>query len=167
MIIDLLRHGIAHDLGAGYEVDSERPLTAEGRKKMQKIARALRALEVDPDEIIASPFVRARQTAEIVAEEFSAHRKLRLSDNLTPDGNHRLLVEELGREYAAAEKLLLVGHEPHLSGFISFLISGSPHGAMVTVKKGGFARLALDRWDSGHAASLECLLAPKQLLKIG
>ena len=69
MKIYLIRHSNAVDPGTpGYEDDSLRPLTEKGRDKMNKIAAALKALDVQPDLIVSSPYVRARETAEILAK---------------------------------------------------------------------------------------------------
>ena len=68
MELYILRHAIAVERGSpGFEEDSTRPLTPAGEGKMRQIAKGMRALSVDPDLILSSPYVRARQTAEIVA----------------------------------------------------------------------------------------------------
>ncbi len=58
--------------------DSERPLTDKGRKKMRQIAKALRHLGVEFDLILSSPYVRACETAEILADVFKMKRQDRL-----------------------------------------------------------------------------------------
>ena len=69
MNLYILRHGIAVEHGApGYAKDADRPLTPEGERKLGQIAEAMKALELTFDLILSSPYLRARQTAEIVAE---------------------------------------------------------------------------------------------------
>jgi len=69
MQLYLMRHAIAHELGAdGSRTDAGRTLTTEGRANTRAAAQAMRRLELDFDAIWTSPLVRARQTAEIVAE---------------------------------------------------------------------------------------------------
>src|SRR6516164_9711785 len=117
MEIYLLRHGLAVERGtSGYNNDADRPLTDEGERKLQDIARAMRKMELDFDLILSSPYTRARQTAEIVAHGLKARKELEFSDSLTPDGSARELIESLNRLRPKPESVLLVGHEPHLSG---------------------------------------------------
>lgn len=168
MDLYILRHGIAVDFGTqGYDVDSERPLTPEGRKKLKKIAAAMKELEVEFDVIVSSPYLRARETAEIVAQEFDATRKLRFSDHLVPDAGYRELIAELNKEYAHAKGILLVGHEPHLSGLVSLLVAGSPAEASIDMKKAGLARLVCAKLEHGRCAHLEWLAPPRVMLRIG
>src|SRR5690242_16747729 len=99
MDIYLLRHGLAVERGAsGYDNDAERPLTDEGERKLRDIARAMRKLELEFDLILSSPYTRARQTAEIVADGLKTRKKLDFSDSLTPDGSTHELIEFLNRQ---------------------------------------------------------------------
>src|SRR3954467_12211147 len=119
MNLYLLRHGIAAEPGtAGITRDADRPLTADGEKKVGKIARAMKAMELSFDAIVSSPYVRARQTAELVAESLGSTERLQLSEHLTPEGEVRALLESMNRAHARAENVLLVGHEPYLSDLI-------------------------------------------------
>lgn len=68
MRLYLFRHGIASEPDdPNYPKDDERPLTSRGARRTLKAARGLAMIDVDPDLILTSPLVRARQTAEIVA----------------------------------------------------------------------------------------------------
>jgi broad specificity phosphatase PhoE len=67
MKLYLVRHAIAED-SAGYEDDSLRPLTEKGRERMKRIAAALMEIGVQPDLIVSSPYLRASQTASILAK---------------------------------------------------------------------------------------------------
>src|SRR5215207_9309159 len=101
MEIYVVRHAIAVEQGTpGYESDSQRPLTDKGRRKMRQIARALRNLGVEFDLILSSPYVRARETAEILADVFKMKKKLVFSDNLIPLGNPPLLITEINEKYS-------------------------------------------------------------------
>ena len=163
MNLYVLRHGIAVEPGTpGYANDADRPLTPEGERKLRQIARAIEALELSFDLILSSPFLRARQTAEIVAEILEARKKLELSDSLTPGGSMKKLVELLNRLQPSPESVLLVGHEPHLSGLISLLVSGRETFAVV-MKKGGLCKLSAESLKPCRCAVLEWLLTPKQM----
>lgn len=166
MELYVLRHAIAVERGAPeIRRDSDRPLSGAGRKKMQRIARGMRALKMRPDLILSSPYLRARQTAELVAREFEAGSVLELSALLEPGGDPEELMNLLGGQYASAGSVMLVGHEPSLSELISMLLSGGDRMA-VTMKKGGLCKLTLDGPRYGRCATLEWLLTPRQLTRL-
>ena len=163
MDLYILRHGIAVEPGTpGYETDADRPLTPEGERKLRQIADAMRALELSFDLILSSPYLRARQTAEIVAATLGARKRLELSAALTPSGSIKKLVELLKRREPSPESVLLVGHEPYLSELISLLLSGKESFAVV-MKKGGLCKLTTESLKPGRCATLQWLLTPKQM----
>ena len=163
MNLYILRHGIAVDPGSpGYAKDADRPLTPEGERKLGQITKAMEALELTFDLILSSPYLRARQTAEIVAEALKARKRLDFSETLTPGGSTKKLVELLDRLEPPPESVLLVGHEPYLSGLISLLVAGH-EGFAVVLKKGGLCKLSTESLKHGRCAALEWLLTPKQM----
>jgi phosphohistidine phosphatase len=163
MNLYILRHGIAVDPGSpDYPNDADRPLTPKGERKLQRITEAMLALELSFDVILSSPYVRARQTAEIVAQAFHAGKKLEYTDHLTPGGSPKKLVELLNGLTPQPEDVLLSGHEPFLSGLISLLVSGEP-GLSVALKKGSLCKLSVEHLKPGRCATLEWLLTPKQM----
>jgi phosphohistidine phosphatase len=160
MELYLLRHGLAADLDeANLHKDSERPLTAEGRKKLDEVVEAMKALDLYFDLILTSPYVRAQQTAERVAKELKLEKNLRECAALEPGGDFADLAREVKTE--KSKFVLLVGHEPYLSELISWLVSGKS-GFRVTMKKAGLCKLTLEMLKPG-AATLEWLLTPKQM----
>jgi phosphohistidine phosphatase len=166
MDLYILRHAIAEErTGKTPGGDSQRRLTAEGAKKMRRIAIGLKAAEVSFDLILSSPFWRAKETAEIVAGIFKLQKKLQFSSELVPDGNPAQLINELKKNYRGKKSILLVGHEPHLSRLISLLISGDP-GIPIQLKKGGLCKLSSDELRNGRCATLEWLLPPRLLKRL-
>lgn len=163
MNLYLLRHGIATDPGMpGVGKDAERPLTSEGEHKLRKSVGAFRELDLCFDLILSSPYLRARRTAEIVAEALRARKQLEFSDTLAPSGSAKKLIDVLKHRAPPAEEVLLVGHEPYLSELISLLVSGVA-GTSITMKKGGLCKLAAPSLQYGRCATLEWLLTPRQL----
>ncbi len=163
MDLYILRHGIAVEPGTpGYDRDAERPLTPKGERKLWRITEAMSALELSFSLILSSPYTRARQTAEIVAEAFDARKKLQFSDTLTPSGSGKKLVELLSSLKPSPESVLLVGHEPYLSELISLLVSGDSS-VSVLMKKGGLCKLSAESLKPGRCAALEWLLTPRQM----
>ena len=166
MDLYIIRHAIAVDEATSDYEDSERPLTDKGRKKMRQIAKGLRTLGVELDLILSSPYVRARDTAEILADVFKMRDRILFSDNLIPLQRPELLISEINEKHQV-DSLALVGHEPHLSSLIGQLVSESSKIEM-TLKKGGVCYLTADNLhDQDHPATLEWLLTPRILMEIG
>ena len=164
MDLFLLRHGIAFNLGeAGATKDSERPLTPEGIAKVKRIAAAMEAMELDFELMLSSPFVRARETAELVARALKLEDRLKLEPSLACGGSMREVIRGLASRKTPPRSVLLVGHEPDLSELISLLVSGDP-GFLVTMKKGGLCKLSAEPLLYGRCATLDWLLTPKQML---
>src|SRR4051812_8846408 len=64
MELYVLRHAIALSAAeAGVSQDAERPLSSEGREKMKRIGAAMKEIGVEPDLVLSSPYLRARETA--------------------------------------------------------------------------------------------------------
>jgi phosphohistidine phosphatase len=113
----LVRHGEARlD-----REDSRRPLSARGRRQVEKIARAAAAKEIDVAEILHSGKLRAQETAEILAEFLSPARQIREISGLSPEDDPFVLKAELE---TAGASLMLVGHLPHLSRLTALLLAG-------------------------------------------
>lgn len=166
MNLYIIRHAIAVDeVTSDAASDSERPLTDKGRKKMRQIAKALRHLGVEFDLILSSPYVRARETAEILADVFKKKNKIVFSAHLIPEGNPELVIGEINEKHSV-DSLAIVGHEPHLSALIGLLTSEGSK-IEITLKKGGVCHLSADDLHhQDHRATLEWLLTPRILMEV-
>src|SRR5438046_3049450 len=137
MKLCILRHGIAAELGDdGSRTDRERKLTQEGREKLKRVANTLCEMGIQFDLILSSPFARARQTAEIIAASLECEKRLKFSEQLEPGATAGPLIQEMNRLSNPSDSILLVGHEPFLSGLISRLVAGNDESCF-TLKKGG------------------------------
>lgn len=164
MDLFILRHGIAEERDPQkFPDDGQRPLTGEGKRKMRIIASALKGLGYRFDLVLASPLVRARQTAEIAASVLGIEPRLKETPHLAPSGDPRRLVAEINE--LGENSVLLVGHEPYLSELISVLLLGR-QGLGINLKKGGFCHLSVGSLKYGACAVLECLMAPKQMIRM-
>jgi len=161
MNLYLIRHAIAVE---EYEDDSQRPLTDKGRKKMRSVAKGLRALGVEFDLLLSSPYVRAAETAEILADVLKVKKEVQFSENLVPSGNPEALIAELNEKHDAGS-IALVGHEPFLSSLIGMLVAENPN-VDITLKKGGVCSLSADDLHHTHKASMDWLLTPGILVGI-
>ena len=165
MNLFIVRHAIAAEAGsAGFTDDCQRPLTEKGRMKMEAVARGLHSLDVNLDMILSSPYLRARETADILADVFKMKARPALNENLTPIGDIQRLIGDITAS-TSVENLALVGHEPSLSALVSTLLAGTPD-ILVNMKKGGVCCLTLDNFRKDRAM-LEWLLTPSQLMKLG
>jgi phosphohistidine phosphatase len=160
----LMRHAIATERDENND-DSQRPLTEKGRKKLGKIARNFEKIEVRFDLILTSPYLRARETAEVVADALALKPKSVVeTENLTPLGFGDKLVDEINAR-EAVENLLIVGHEPFLSQLIGMLVAGDSS-LDIDMKKAGVCKLSIEKLSYGRCARLEWLLTPAQLTAI-
>ena len=133
MKLYFLRHGKA-DWPDWDKPDDERPLTKEGRREMERIAKFLRELKVEPAVVLSSPLPRAKQTAEYAADALSI--ELREEPALRPGFSAAKLRTLLKR--AEGGDLMIVGHEPDFTTVIRALTGGD-----VRLGKGGIARVDL------------------------
>lgn len=168
MNLYLMRHGIAlAQDDPSVANDAERPLTSKGSKRMRKAARGLRALAIPFDSILTSPLTRARQTADIVASALGLESRLEEISGLAPESNVEHLMFSLSR-YQDRQHIMLVGHEPLLSGTAAYLLGGRKTASLkIEFKKGGLCRIEIDALPNTAPGTLHWLLTPKQLRLLG
>lgn len=128
---------------------------------MQKVAVRLRDLIGGTDLIVSSPYVRARQTAEILSQFFFETKVIEAAE-LVPQGPPAAFVRWLKAHGRDHQSVMAVGHEPQLSVFASYLLSGQNE-SILELKKSGVACLEVESFgDLGPAsAELKWLLPPK------
>ena len=164
MNVYLLRHGIAAAKDdPAFPFDADRPLTKKGIKRMRKAARGISRLTITFDAVLTSPLVRARQTAEIVADALAIESDVVELSELAPENSPNQLLSALSglKEH---EHVMLVGHEPLLGEFAGFLLSAKNVSDLaIPMKKGGICHLEFDFLPSNTSAHLHWLLTPKQL----
>ncbi len=160
MKLYILRHGDAVEHGDPRYKEDDRPLTPKGIQRTKQLAHALREMDVTFAVALTSPLTRARETAEIVLRGLRSEAKLEFTEYLTPSGSMAKLVEKLNAIRPVPESVLLVGHEPYLSGLVSLLCVGGP-GLQVKLKKGALCRLEFEHLVCGRCATLEWLLQPR------
>ena len=119
----MIRHSYAVDPGSVPGGDFERPLTERGRQVFAQMASWLSGRGIVPERILYSPLIRAKQTAEILAE---ASRQELLPENARPWIGSGLPVDRLLTELndTAAESIAIIGHEPRISSCTSALVAG-------------------------------------------
>ena len=170
----VIRHAIAEDkdrFAATGRNDDQRPLTEAGRDKMRRAAEGLRTVVPRVAVLASSPLVRARETAEIVAPAVSV-RRVEIVDALRPERKFDELLDWVRERVVPNEEdddertVAIVGHEPHLGGLVTWLMSGDTD-SRVELKKGGAVLLHFDKEPTAGAAILRWALTPSQLRGLG
>jgi phosphohistidine phosphatase len=163
----VIRHAIAEDkdaFAATGRSDDLRPLTEDGRAKMRRNADGLRVVAPPVSTLASSPLVRARETAEIVAPALKVPR-IEVVEGLRPDRPFDVLLDWL-RQRAAPNgddrTVAVVGHEPHLGGLVTWLMTGSTE-PRIELKKGAACLLSFDAAPAPGSATLRWALTPSQL----
>lgn len=144
MIVYFLRHASAGESLSDPKQDEKRPLDDDGILQSRYIGRALAAADVSVDQIISSPLKRAIQTATIVANELGFEQKIELEAAMRPEATYTLFQAML-KKHAAAESLLVVGHNPSIKQFLSRMIGRQGHAASLEFKKGAVAKVEVKR----------------------
>lgn len=141
MQVHLLRHGTAEDMKSGGS-DAERKLTAAGREEVRAAAECARRARVAPTLILSSPYVRAVETAEIVAEVLGYGGRIVQTDVLVPSASPQRVWNEI-RSRKDEMQILVAGYEPLLSQLVSYLL-GTP-ALQIEMRKATLVRIDLDR----------------------
>ena len=144
MDLILWRHADAED---GYD-DLARKLTAKGRKQAEEMAAWLLKRSRD-FHVVASPAVRAQQTAEALG------RKITTVKSLAPGASVNAILKAAGWPDGSGT-VVLVGHQPDLGNAAAYLISGRE--ADWRLKKGAFWWI-----ESGHPPLVRAAMSPDLL----
>ncbi|HEY2250387.1 MAG TPA: phosphohistidine phosphatase SixA [Planctomycetaceae bacterium] len=154
----LVRHAVAAERGEFDGPDAERPLTPKGRRRFREFCDWLADQTAMPPAILASPLVRAAQTAAILAKSAGLKKADIVStDLLSPGVDVRQLMQFAAAQ--AAECLALVGHEPDMSRILSELVGGGA----VRFGKGFIAAVEFDADPAIGSGRLCWFVGPKLL----
>jgi phosphohistidine phosphatase len=153
--VHLLRHAHAGDSFDWVGDDDLRPLTRKGRTQAERLGAFLDAHGVRPDTIISSPLVRARQTAEIVAEALGM--TIRTDERLGKGFGKRELWDLLAE--TGAREVMLVGHDPDFSSLLAYLVDT----VGISMRKGALATVDLDTKLGDGEGQLRWLVPPDLL----
>ena len=149
----VLRHGQAEPQAAA---DAQRRLTEEGRREVRLMAQRLVGEPLDI--ILASPYVRAQQTAELVREHLQMRRAIVTVDWATPDDDPLAALDHLAERSEA--RVLLVSHQPLVGQLLSLAVDGHRQGHY-PMPTAGLACLDMDLPAAG-AAALQVLTSPAE-----
>jgi len=156
MLVYFLRHASAGQSRANPTVDEKRPLDKEGIGQCRDVGRLLSTLDVQVDLIISSPLKRATQTASLVGNELGYDSKLIVDPAMSPTATYEEFLELL-RKHGKLDAVMVVGHNPSISRFLSLLVTNGAFDKAVDMKKGSVARVDYD----SKQPVLTWLLTPK------
>jgi phosphohistidine phosphatase len=152
MDLYLLRHAEAGEA----PLDEDRELTERGRGQVHAVVAGIEWLDLQFTAILSSPLPRAVQTAQPIADALAVH--LETVEELAPGNSAEDAVELLDKR---GDRVLLVGHEPQLSGIAQTITGGRLH-----MRKAMIARLELDSVDPARG-DLAWLLSWRHMGRLG
>src|SRR5581483_7224168 len=167
MRLVVVRHAIAEDreeYSRTNSDDSQRPLTPEGRTKMERGARGLKVLIPELEILASSTLKRAYDTATIISREYGNSPVQKIPE-LAPGTP---LDRTIGWLAGLPSKgtATIVGHEPDLSRLVCALLCGTDK-PFIEFRKGAACLLEFTAPVARSAAVLDWFLGPKHLRRIG
>jgi phosphohistidine phosphatase len=118
----LFRHGKS-SWDQEFVHDHQRPLAKRGRRAAARMGQLLQRAGQIPERILCSTAVRTRQTMDIAGDAGAWQAAVEYSDRIYEAAVGQLL--ELVREAPdASPSLMLIGHEPGLSGVVEACTGG-------------------------------------------
>ena len=153
MLLYLVQHGDAKS----EQEDPSRPLSDKGTLDVKHVASHIYRLNVEVEEVLHSGKLRAKQTAEIMAEKLKIKKGISETDGLAPLNDASIWAERFKKR---TDSLMLVGHLPHLGKLASLLLCNEKERNVVSFKMGGI--VCLKRDDAG-SWSLQWMITPETL----
>ena len=145
----IVQHGVAVEKA----INPDRPLTLEGRDEIGRLSVYLSQKGVSDSSIYHSGKTRAKETAQLLAEHLS-DIAIGEHSGLGPNDDVSLLADRL------EDNAMYVGHLPHLSKLVSYVITGDVDTGVVTFVNGGVVCLNKDR----EAFQIDWYLRPEHIL---
>ena len=161
MKLYVIRHAIAmerSDFAQTGQDDDLRPLTPKGMERMHKIFSAFKKNEERMEVVLQSPLVRCQQTGNLMKEHYPNANYL-TTETLRPNHSAEKLHKEI--QSFGANSMTIIGHEPDLGQFISWLLFRQASDQF-PMKKGGIARLDLHK---DGRCYLKWTIRPKLILQ--
>ena len=154
--LHLLRHADAGDPEGWAGDDALRPLSAKGELQAERLGSFLAEIGFQPDAIVSSPKLRARQTAELVGSAIGVG--VRLDDRLA-EGFDPATVDAILADAGGPNRPVLVGHDPDFSQVLGWLANADG----LTMKKGALARVDVRGAVADGRGTLRWLVPPDLL----
>ncbi len=163
MELFLMRHAIA-DSPQFYDSDRQRPLTEQGAHQHRQVLRVLAPLLSPLDHLLTSPFIRARQTADITASAVTCTNPVEETNILAEDcslGNVLYLLEQ----YPLDTHILCIGHEPYMSRLSAIFLDGEGR-STISFQPGAIIRMSFRGHAQPGCGALRFFLQPADVLRL-
>lgn len=165
MKIIIFRHGLAMERSVAIKCgidDSQRPLVQKGKEQTRKMIGKIKKMIPEHTVLLSSSLLRALETAQILRDEvgFEAHSEI---SELSPEAPPQALAKWLNHSVPRAECVLIVGHEPQLTSFASWCLTGRSE-SFIDLQKSGVIVMETESFENlGPAtAVLSWLSGPKK-----
>jgi phosphohistidine phosphatase len=163
MELFLMRHAEAEPR-EHYGADEQRPLTDAGRATQRRVAQALSPLLLPLGHLLSSPILRARQTADIVAEALPFTGQIEETSVLGSECTVGAILHLL-QGYPPHVRILGVGHEPHMSQISAVFLDGEGH-STIAFQPGSVIGLTFQGRPMPGRGTLRCFLRPVEVLAL-
>jgi phosphohistidine phosphatase len=148
MIVYIVRHALAGERDADrWPNDDLRPLTNEGRKRFQRLAKRLAKRGMAPGIIATSPLVRCRQTADVLAARVPGNPPVVELEALAPSSTLEPLLRWSAEQSTAHDQVAWVGHAPDVEELAAALIGDTQ--ARIRFSKGAVAAIDCQPGETG------------------
>lgn len=138
--------------------DPSRPLSDRGWEDIRRVVKyAEKHLRIQVEEIIHSGKLRAKQTAEVLAEHLNPTKRMMDSEDLEPLADPRIWKNRLAE---TAGNIMIVGHLPHLGKLTGLLLTGDESKEIVRFRMGGI--ICLER-DEGSRWTIQWMITPETI----
>jgi phosphohistidine phosphatase len=162
----ILRHAPARTRDfSRWPDDVGRPLKPSGRKEFHQAAQGLAHLLEARGQVATSPLRRASETTDLLAEAWPHARSPQVWNELQPEGSLPTLFSK-ALQVRGQGDLVLVGHEPELSRFVGYCVTGEGI-SVVKLTKGGVVALDFPGSVRPGGGRLLWVLTRNQLRKLG
>ena len=158
--IYVARHAWAYHFGdPRWPDDAERELEPEGAERFMQVVQTLAERGFAPQAIATSPYVRCRQTADIIAR-YTEHRpEVVETEALAPGSDFEALCH--WSQQTGCEKVCWVGHAPDVGNLAAVLVGDQ--GAHIRFAKGAIAAVRFDSDFEDSTGELYWLATAKSL----
>lgn len=160
MFIYIARHAWAHEFGdPRWPDDSQRELEFDGAERYIQVVGTMAERGFEPDAIVTSPYVRCRQTADLISQH-TVHRPAVVElDALEPGSDFDAIVR--WSQSCGGKHICWVGHAPDVGHFASALIGDSA--ANIRFAKGAIAAIRYDSYIGPDCGELYWHVTAKSL----
>lgn len=145
--------------------DIDRPLKERGYRDAARLGELLADHGLEPERIISSPALRARTTAEVVAENIDYEEDIEIRDEIYFGGASDI-VDILNELPESVETCMVFGHNPVVSEVVRFFMQSQHFYDLPTCAMVCFESRAA-RWEhvTQHNTTLRWLLVPRLVRK--